>query len=278
MRLLLRDILAARNGSQLYSRLSSLGGQVDTLFLQQGSQSAIQVVTVSVRNFLVQNNYITGETNGIPGPGSILETQGTGVTSDQHWIDFLQNHCVFDSFGFPVFLEFSFSTSLNLPKQAGDLAPSKRRNNPLFNTTLFDALITYAPSLQNAFGMKVNIKGRGLSLNPNDGEIYVDLLQTGASYIRGRAWQSDSDGSGLRVWNLLPPPNGGPAHAQFSASINGTGGLGNPQFHERSAANDSWTLWIDGLNGNNAALLEQFAQITDIELIFSIRGFTGGTP
>ncbi len=273
VRLLLRDILAARNGSQLYSRLSSLGGQIDTLFLQQGSQSSIQVVTISVRNFLVQNNYITGETNGIPGPGSMLENQGNGITSDQHWANFLLSHSTLDQFGYPVFLGFSFSTSLNPPNQAGDLAPSKRRKNPLFNATLFDALITYSPSLQNAFGMKVNIKGRGLSLNPSDGEIYVDLLQTGASYIRGRSWQNDADGSGLRVWNLLPPPNGGPAHAQLSASINGAGGLGTPQFHERSAANDGWVLSIDGRNGNNAALLEQLDQITDIELIFSIRGF-----
>jgi len=269
VRNLVTAMLAARSGSQLQGRLSTLENEIDRLYLEQGPQSPIITPTISVRNYLIQNNAIIEDSQGNPIPGwSVFENQGNGVTSDTNWVQFLQAHTRTN--GSTRTIEFSFSTSLNMQNQAGDLDFLLARYNPLFNETLFDGLITYTTVLPDGFGTRINLKGRELQLSPGGGQLIVRLRQEGASHIRSRSWASDATGTGVNVWNLEP------REGLIVASLNGFGTQVNPQFHERSPANDRWVLSISSANSlNNALLLSQLHRLTDIEIQLSVRGFTG---
>lgn len=265
---LVNSVLQARNGTQLRDRVQQMEQQIDKLYLEQGTQTAIQVATISVRNFIVQNNSVVLNAQGDPDPKqSVFEPIGNGQTSDSAWIDFLRDHLVRDSRTGELKLEFAFSTSLDRQSQTNGLPSLQARRNPLFNTTMFNALITYANGLPNALGVRVNLRGRSLSLDPAF-PIVVDLRQEGASYVRSRSWVSDP--RSMNVWNLKQ------TLGQVTASINGFSNVGSPQFHERSPANDRWVFTASSENGGNQALLNQLDKISDIELAFSIRGFTGG--
>jgi hypothetical protein len=265
---LLNSIMAARRGASLEQALTSLEQQVDQLYAQQGTPTSVQNPVLSVRHFLAQNNFVIVTNQwGEWDPGSAsLENFGTNSSakalSDSDWISFLQAHLVTNGLFSERRLEFAFATSLYRPNRA-NFSPDAMQN-PLFNTTLINGLITYDPSLQGS-GVRVNIRGRNLSAPAQ--EILVDLRQEGASYVRSRKWVCDSDESTVRIWNLAP------TQGQLVAAINGQA-QGSPQFHERSPANDRWVFSMSSFNGGNSAILNQLTNITDIEIIFSVRGFT----
>jgi hypothetical protein len=269
---LLGSIVSSRRGSSLVTALNNLQQRVDDLFLQQGTQTSVQNPVISVRHFLVQNNFVivTNQFGDWDASTASLESFAIGVSlhtiSDAAWLNFLRSHMVTNTLTGERRLEFSFATSVNRPNRADFGAPDAMQN-PLFNTALINGLITYTPTLPNAFGVRVNIRGRNLSYNPVQ-EILVELRQQGASYIRSKSWVCDTDGAALRIWNLAP------TLAQLKASVNGFQAEGSPQFHERSPANDRWIFSISSFNGANATVLSQLDRITDLEIAFSIRGFT----
>src|SRR5262249_40849643 len=148
--------------------------------------------------------------------------------------------------------------------------PLKIRQNPLFSPTRYSDLISYVSGSGSSFGVRINVRGRNLNLDAGL-NVVAELRQEGASYQRTTKWSNDR--SAVRVWNLKP------VDGLIICSINSVGAtsLSTPQFQERSAANDHWVLVIDSLEGsggNNSSLLSQLPNITDLEITFSIKGFS----
>jgi hypothetical protein len=269
--------LRARRGADLRTIRDQLSTDVNTLYLAQGTPTTALPIPLRLRNYVVQNNsVIYGAQGDVDTNLSLFETQLSGTNtlaaSDAAWLAFLQDHIIIDLETFSVRLEIPFSTSLHRP----NITPGpgfdalKVRQNPLFSPTRYSDLISYTPGSGSAFGVRVNIRGRNLNLDSSQ-SVVARLRQEGASYLRTQMWNSNPQA--FRVWNLRP------VEGLIPCSINSVGAasLSTPQFHERSAANDHWILVIDileGAGGNNAALLSQLQNITDIEITFSIKGFT----
>lgn len=270
-------ILKARRGAELQTIRNQLNTDVNVLYLAQGTPTTALPIPLRLRHYVTQNNSVAYDAQGDINPVlSLFETQVSGTNtvaaSDAAWLAFLESCIVIDFENFSVRLEIPFSTSLHRP----NLAPGpgfdalKVRQNPLFSPTRYSDLISYTPGSGSAFGVRVNIRGRNLNLDSGQ-SVVARLRQEGASYLRTQRWNQNPQA--FRVWNLRP------VDGLIPCSINGVNAttLSTPQFHERSAANDRWLLIIDileGSGGNNAALLSQLQNITDIEITFSIKGFT----
>lgn len=264
---LLREVLAARNGKRLVALVNHLRTQVDRLYEQHGAQDTIQA-TLSLRHDVFQNNavIVTNEFGDFDRADSLaLEPQGHGVSSDVAWTQFLRDHLVTDALTGERRLDLTFSTSLNRRLREG------RNVNPLYQPGLFNALIFYHPALENGLGVRVNFRGRGLALNPED-QVQVELQQEGASYIRSKPARLDAEGTAIRVWNLEPVPG---RAALVIASVNGFKELRTgTKLHERSPANDRWILSLSEDVPGNAPILDQLDKVNDIQIRFSVRGFT----
>lgn len=270
-------ILKARRGADLQTIRNQLNTDVNALYLAQGTPTTALPIPLRIRNYIAQNNSVTYDAQGDVNTAlSLFETQISGTNtlaaSDAAWLAFLQDNIIIDFDTFSVRLEIPFSTSLHRPNIAPGpgFDPLKVRQNPLFSPTRYSDLISYTPGSSSAFGVRVNIRGRNLNLDSSQ-SVVARLRQEGASYQRTQRWNINPQA--FRVWNLRP------VEGLISCSINGASPipLSTPQFHERSAANDRWILVIDileGAGGNNAALLSQLENITDIEITFSIKGFT----
>jgi len=223
---------------------------------------------VSLRDFIFQNSLIIRDREGAPvgGQTPIYQSQVQGsdqTASDLAWKAFLR-----DSYSTANGqLQFTFALSLDRPGIANTFEDDirRRRANPFFDPTEFGTLSTYLEGRPSAFGLRINIKARGLS-GPGNQPIKVTLQQEGASYIRDRAWKDDRDGRSIQLWNL-----GRTVSANVQASFNGLPeGLVNPQFHERSPANDRWVLTIPSGSPANNYLLSNLTNISDIEVQFSL--------
>ncbi len=265
---LLHEVLAARNGRRLVTLVNYLRTQIDRLYEQHGAQDTVQA-TLSLRHDVFQNNAVT-VTNELTGEFDrsdplALEPQAGDLSSDAAWLRFLRDHIVTDLATGEHRLEFTFSTSLNRRLRNG------RNVNQLYQPGQFNALIFYHPTLESGFGVRVNFRGRGLALNSED-QIQVELQQEGASYIRSKPARLDAEGTAVRVWNLEPLPG---RAALVIASVNGfkearTG----TKLHERSPANDRWIFSMSEDIPGNAPIFDQLDKLNDIQLRFSVRGFT----
>lgn len=270
-------ILKARRGQDLRTIRNQLSTDLNSLYLAQGTPTTALPIPLRVRHYVTQNNSVAYDAQGDINPVlSLFETQASGTNtlaaSDAAWLAFLEDHIVLDFINFSVRLEIPFSTSLHRPNvtPGPGFDPLMVRQNPLFSPTRYSDLISYTPGSASAFGIRVNIRGRNLNLDSSQ-SVVARLRQEGASYLRTQRWNQNPQA--FRVWNLRP------VDGIIPCSINGVNAstLSTPQFHERSAANDRWILIIDileGAGGNNAALLSQLHNITDIEITFSIKGFT----
>jgi hypothetical protein len=288
---ILEGIIKARRSQDLLTGLDYLNNEIENLQIQQGARQTHRR-TMSVRNFLIQNNYIVEDENGDPDlEQSLYEAQidaaGSLVTSDEAWHAFLQDHLVFDGRIDAYKLEFVFSTSLNRPNASRtpdpddpELPLSARRNNPLHipNSTVMLLSWTGDDHTQQN-GVTINIRGRQLSM-PFDDDVVTTLKQEGSSAVRFKTWDSDwnSHENSIRFWNLQP------VLANVISAINGDVNQtlpgddfrpSTPQFHERSPANDRWVLTIrEDMCQANQALLNQIDRITDIVLTFDVTYFT----
>jgi len=106
-----------------------------------------------------------------------------------------------------------------------------------------------------------------LSFTGGGGDVTADLSMEGASQIRSRAWLDETDGTGMRSWNLQR------ATDQILISVNSYNASGNPLLHNRSPGNDRWVLRIYNNNANTNTLLRNLNKVTDIKVKFHIRGF-----
>ncbi|HVR35901.1 MAG TPA: hypothetical protein VMS21_08625, partial [Methylomirabilota bacterium] len=270
-------ILRARRGTDLRVIRNQLSADVNTLYLAQGTPTTALPIPFRIRHYVVQNNFVAFDLEGDIDPAlSLFETQLDGesslLASDAAWLEFLNSRVIVDSTTGSVRLEIPFSTSLHRPNvvPGPGFEPLKARQNPLFSNTRYSDLIGFTSGSSTAFGVRVNIRGRNLSLDSGQ-NVVARLRQEGASYLRTAKWEVNPQA--FRVWNLKP------VDGLVICSVNGSGAatLSTPQFHERSPANDRWILVIDtleGAGGNNGALLSQLQNITDIEVAFSIKAFT----
>jgi hypothetical protein len=271
-------ILHARTAAELTGIRDKLNTDISSLYLAQGTPTTALPIPLRIRNYVVQNNSVVYDSSGdINTNLSLFETMSYGTNllaaSDADWLAFLNNHVVFDWETYSVSLQIPFSTSLNRPNLSTNTPgfdPLKIRQNPLFSPTRYSDLISYLSGSSSAFGVRINLRGRNLNLDPSL-NVVATLRQEGASYQRTAKWVNDA--GAVRLWNLKP------VEGLIICSINNNGAtaLSTPQFNERSAANDHWIIVIDSLEGsggNNSSLLSQLPNITDIEITFSIKGFT----
>jgi hypothetical protein len=260
----IENIIHARAADKLLLYLDQLKAKILDLYKSQGTQTSIREARISLRDYVAQNNYVQRDANGdvILSAFNKVEVQTGGQTSDQAWTSFLTNH--FSVENRVATLEIPFSTSLDrIPPPEG--LELQARGNPVFSDTRYDELITYNTALPNANGVKVRIKGRQLTVGSD--EVTVNLRQQGVSYVRSQSWNVAPD-DGIRFWNLEP------RSASITAQINDSGGVPSPQFHERSPANSRWVLSITSSSLGNQRLLQNLSAITDIEVIFYVRGFS----
>jgi hypothetical protein len=154
----------------------------------------------------------------------------------------------------------------------GTMLGSQKRKNPLFDSNVIDMRIVWASDDAARKGVIIDFRGPELTLSGTD-DIKVDLRQEGTSYMRAVPWVTDVSDAGVRVWNLEP------TLGRITGSVNSTVRSGTPdpnapQFHERSPANDRWTLTLEPAQDANTALINNLDKITDIVLTFSVEIFT----
>jgi hypothetical protein len=271
-----QKILQARSGSRLSYLLLQLDSEIKNVTVDLGTRTQPMTTPISLRDFIFQNNLVRrdGEGGVLANFPALFQSQATGNTataSDGAWLAFLNESYVTDPGSGNPRLRFVFSLNLDqLGQKSGVTNPLERITNPLWSENRFGTFITYLENRPNAFGVRVNIKGRALTGIGQGGEtITAELRQEGASYVRQTAHKSDREGKAVQLWNL------GVTAGDISASLNGQPqGLANPQFHERSPANDRWVLTIPAGSPANNALLNSRANITDVELIFSLSSFS----
>jgi hypothetical protein len=276
----IESILRARNAATLELIVADLKRDHTELYWDKQARQTITFGPVSVRHFLFQNNRVQYES---PTSGNILYSQSalqTSVTgtnsltaSDADWLAFLQSRLLPD--GNQVKLLIPFSTDL-IESRPDPTAPGfsfgLSRINPLFALDQYSGTIHVNPS-KNAYGIWVNIRGRGLSSGP--GNITGYLRQKGASYLRTD--KARRNANAIRVWNLLPAQRD-EVGAIVTCTVNSTAPLPNTDtapLHERSPSNDRWELEINSREGlRNGTLLSELDKIVDIELYFTVDGFT----
>lgn len=270
----IQAILQARRGQVLLDLHNLLSTDLNTLYRDQAPETFPLEVPIGIRNYVAQNNWAPlNEQGEIDLTLSLFETQTSGTNtlaaSDAAWLAFLRNHTI-TNFG-TVRLEIPFCTSLQQPNVAplAGFDPLKKRVNPLFSEERYGDLITYDRTDAAAFGVRVNIRGRKLILDASK-SVLAYLRQEGASWLRTMPYRENP--RAFQVWNLKP------INGLVLCSINGEpADARTPQFHERSPANDRWVLVIgtgEGAGVNNAALLSQLENITEIEISFCIKSFT----
>ncbi len=282
-------VLNARKTSDLQTILVNLNNDIQNLYMTQGTQVGVDQRRISVRDFLVQNNSLVRNADGtvVPDPGNMeqqfRDANGDIITSDEHWEDFLEECLVYDTVLDDYKLVIPFATSLNRAKRpapinaGSDPLDGHERDNPLFDTQMIGMLIVWdeVPT-SGRRGVLVDVQGSALNITGTD-YMRMDLRQDGASYVRFTKWCNDTNGTGVRTWNLQP------VLGRITPSINGTvvqvDQTGQyspscPQYHERSPANDHWTLTIEPVGTANNQLLNQLDSITDIVITFCVTGFT----
>ncbi|OQX02776.1 MAG: hypothetical protein BWK80_57150 [Desulfobacteraceae bacterium IS3] len=134
----IKNIIKARWAKNLLTALDSLNDYIEDLQIRQSGRQT-DSITLSLRHFIFQNNYIinnstNNSTTDYPDPNqSVFETQvdenGNIINSDDAWKAFLKAHLTFDPDIKADKLEFIFSTSLNRPNAASGL--TYKKNNPL---------------------------------------------------------------------------------------------------------------------------------------------------
>ena len=271
-----QEILQARSGSRLSYLLLQLDSEIKNVTVDLGTRTQPMTTPISLRDFIFQNNLVRRDAEGavLTSFPALFQGQATGNTataSDGAWLAFLNESYVTDPSSGNPRLRFVFSLNLDqLGLKSGVTNPLERITNPLWSENRFGTFITYLENRPNAFGVRINIKGRALTGIGQGGDtITAELRQEGASYVRQAAYKSDREGKAVQVWNL------GVTAGDISVSLNGQPqDRVNPQFHERSPANDRWVLTIPAGPPANNALLNGRANITDVELIFSLSSFS----
>lgn len=263
-------VLAARNSSALLPILEEMES-AETL-ITAGCQSSPYFMTVqfSVRNNFVQANQTQDDgTNVVVTSyepvlqGGIVQTNASASLAA--WTNYLAASLITNELGDRV-LVLNFSTSLNSEMSGG------LQRNPLFScdtfgTTLYSGLDGNGNQLH---GVQVSLTTQGLTFpdGPNSG-FEVLLAQTGSSAIRNRGFGDILSSPGFRYFNF------GYFAAGITASANNLqGNGGTAAFEDRSPANSQWQLSLNASGSeNNAALLDNLSQLTDIQLQFSIRSY-----
>jgi hypothetical protein len=145
--------------------------------------------------------------------------------------------------------------------------------NPFFDCSTFGTTI-YSGSDGNGNQLKgvqasLTVPG-SLTLPLGSGHGFpVTLTQVGTSAIRNRGFGNVASTPGFRYFNF------GSFSVVFNASANNLNGNGGSAvFQDRSPANGQWQISLNDSDLNNAALINNLSQLTDIQLQFSIRGYT----
>lgn len=276
-------VLGARKVSELTEMQINLDDTVANFYRGNGTSVTAQR-SVSMRHFLVQNNHVVENANGFVDwehPDTLLQefrdSNGNVITSDAHWLSFLQSCKVWNPQLYAYSLVIPFTTSLNYnhpsrPISGGEPLGDRQRFNPLFDYNAIDMKIVWTNGDANRKGVQIDFRGPNLVVNNTD-DVKANLLQEGASYMRAKSWALDPQDSWLRTWNLEP------TLGRVTGTVNGdvrsgTPDPSNPQFHERSPANDRWVLTLEPTHAANRSLINNLDKITDIVLTFSVEFFT----
>jgi len=264
-------VLAARNASSLKPILNAMES-AETL-ITSGCQSSPYYSTVQ---FSVRNNFVQANTTSGSGTNTVVTSYqpvllggivlADADASQSAWTNYLAANLITNKYGERVLI-LNFSTAL-----AAQLTASVQRN-PLFScytfgSTLYSGLDGNGNQMH---GVQVSLTTRGFTfpLGPNAG-FTIQLAQTGTSSIRNRGFGNEvSSSPGYRYFNF------GYFDAALSASANNLlGNAGTSAFQDRSPANGQWQLTInEGDSQNNAALLDNLSQLTDIQLQFNTRSY-----
>lgn len=248
-------VLRARNASSLEIAMANLGKTLDTFYEDQNREvSGLTPNYISFRNHIIQRNLLANEQDI-----AVAELQPGGLSSAEHWVQFLAGHLATNGAGVRQRLVIPFSTSLDRWPESGD----PRFKNPLFgNDTHNDALA--GP------GIEIQITGTALNLGGLVPRFRLEYV--GASAMRLEAC-AQTGAKQVRYWDIRRP-DGSPYLAEGIPGVASTTswGTGAAGFNEFSPANDRWNLIIDATQGQGAAanglLLNQLESVTDIRIRF----------
>jgi hypothetical protein len=263
-------VLATRNTSTLLPILNEMES-AETL-ITAGCQSSpfYTISQFSIRNNSFQANQTQGSgTNTVVTSyepvlqgGTVLANASASLAA---WNNYLASNLVTNEFGERV-LVLNFSTSLNA-QTAGGLQRNPLFSCDTFGTTLYSGLDGNGNQMH---GVQISLVTQGFSFPlGSDAGFNVLLAQSGNSAIRNRGFGNVASSAGFRYFNF------GYFAVGITASANNlTGNGGTAAFQDRSPANGQWQLSINETDSaNNAALINNLSQLTDIQLQFSIRSY-----
>lgn len=256
-------VLRARNASSMEIAMANLGNTLNSFYEDQNREiSGLTPNYISFRNHVIQRNRLTNEQDI-----AVAELQPGGLTSAEHWLEFLLGHTVTNLNGVRQKLIIPFSTSLDRWPNS----PDPRFKNPLFgNDTHNDAI--------SGPGIEIQVTGTGLNLGGLVPRFRLEYA--GASAMRQEAC-AQNGGKRVRYWNIRRP-DGSAYLAEGIPGVASTAswGTGAAGFNEFSPANDRWNLIIDATQGQGASanglLINQLENITDVRIRFWTSYFPSG--
>lgn len=268
-------VLKARRTADLTPIIDQM--QSAETLIAAGCQGSVYYNTVqfSVRNNFVQANQTQGSgTNTVVTSYEPVLVGGAILTnaaaSQGAWTNYLASSVVTNQFGQRL-LVLTFSTALDAELVGG------RQWNPLwscdtFGTTLYSGTDNNGNQLH---GVQVSFVTQGFTfpLGPDAG-FMIELAQNGTSVVRSRGFGNTTvSAPGFRYFNF------GSYTVGLTASANDlSGNAGTASFQDRSPANGQWQLSMnESDSANNAALLDNLGQLTDVQLQFSIRSYIDQT-
>jgi hypothetical protein len=268
---LVQGVLAARRTAALVPILNTMKSA--EAIIAAGCQSSVfySALQFSIRNNSFQANQTQGSgTNTVATSYEPVLEGGTVLTnaaaSMAAWTSYLESNLITNKFGQRV-LVLDFSTSLD-SQLVGGLQRNPLWSCDTFGTTLYSGQDMNGNQLH---GVQISLVTQGFTF-PLGAEagFTVGIAQSGTSVLRNRGFGNTTVSSpGFRYFNF------GYYDVGMTASANNLeGNPGTAAFQDRSPANSQWQLSInEGDSANNAALLSNLSQLTDIQLQFNIRSY-----
>jgi hypothetical protein len=270
---LVSEVLKARNTSGLQAAMNQMKNAEG--LITTGCEAS-PTYTYPPVQFSIRNNFVQANQTAISGSNTVVTSyqpvlQGGLVLSDAissqaAWASYLASNLITNKAGERV-LVLNFSTTLT------DQVIGQYQYNPFFDcstfgTTIYSGLDGNGNQLK---GVQASLSVPGsltLPLGSSHG-FSVTLSQIGTSAIRNRGFGNVAASPGFRYFNFGYFAN------TFNASANNlSGNGGTAAFQDRSPANAQWQFTINDSDLNNAALIDNLSQLTDIQLQISIRGYT----
>jgi hypothetical protein len=242
--------------------------------ITSGCQNSPSYNTVQ---FSIRNNFVQANQNTFNGTNLVATSyepvlQGglvltNAAASQAAWANYLASNLITNEFGQRV-LVLNFSTSLT-SQDIGGFQYDPFWTCSTFGTTIFSGSDNNGNQLHGVQAALTVPGSLSLPLGSSAG-FSIQLAQVGTSAIRTRGFGDTATTPGFRCFNFGYFGVGFEAAAN---NLNGNGGTAS--FQGRSPANSQWQFSMnESDNANNAALINNLSQLTDIQLQFSILSYT----